>query len=777
MPSPPPSPVSSVSAGPSAAPRLQQEKLAALDAAIRDAVAANKTPGGVVWLEHAGEIHARAFGQRAVRPMPEPTTTDTIYDVASLTKVLATTTAIVQLAERGQLALDAPVARYLPAFATQGKEAVTLRHLLTHTSGLRAGLDLTPAWSGSAAALARAAQERLRHPPGSTFVYSDINFILLGEIVRVASGRTLDDYAAAEIFGPLQMRDTGFRPPAEKRNRIAPTEQTGGQLLHGVVHDPTARAMGGVAGHAGVFSTAADIARFCRMLLNGGELDGRRILSPATVATMTRVQTDGADRRGLGWDIDSRYSAPRGRWFPAGTSFGHVGWTGPSLWVDPASRSFVIFVTNRVHPDGRGDVVALRRTIGTLAAEAIGLDTTAVLNGVDVLVRDQFAPLRGLRVGLITNHTGRDRDGRATIDLLHQAPGVKLVALFSPEHGIRGEIDADVGDTKDARTGLPVYSLYGTSPPRTAGQSAADYDLAVIRARAPKPAQLRDVDALVFDIQDIGARFFTYASTLGAALEVAGREHKKFIVLDRINPVTGTRVEGPVLTRPPSFIGYHPIPVRHGMTLGELAMMFNAERRFGAEVTVIRAERWSRAQWLDEAGISWANPSPSMRSLTAASLYPGLCLIEHTSVSMGRGTLHPFEQFGAPYIDGERLAGELNAAGLAGVRFEPVRFTPRPELFPGPVNTLKLNGQDCGGVRVILTDRERANAVDVGIVAALTLQRLYPQQFKVADMARLLGDDATLAAIQAGRPLAEIRAVWAAGLAEFATRRARYLLY
>lgn len=761
----------------SAVGAFRPEKLTALDAAIAEAISAGKLPGGVLWLEQEGAMYRRAYGQRALVPVPESATEDTIYDAASLTKILATTPAILQLVERGQLDLDAPVARTLPAFAQGGKDKVTVRQLLTHTSGLRASLAVEPAWAGSTAAIELACAEPLRNLPGSTFLYSDINFIVLGELVRLASGHPLDDYAAREIFAPLKMADTGFRPSPEKLARIAPTERVDGKMLRGIVHDPTARRMGGVAGHAGVFTTAADLARFCRMMLGGGQLDGVRVLSSASVAEMTRVQTEGSDRRGLGWDIDSRYSGPRGRWFPAGSTFGHTGWTGGSAWIDPAAHAFVIFLGNRVHPDGKGDVIALRATLGTLAAEALGRDAGAVLNGIDVLVRENFAPLRGLKVGLITNQSGRDRQGRSTIDLLHAAPGVQLVALFSPEHGIRGMADQHVGDSVDEKTGLPIHSLYGSVARRGADQSAADYDLAVIQAWAPRPEHLQGIDALIFDIQDVGARFYTYASTLGAALEVAGREKKKFFVLDRVNPIGGSAVEGPVQTRHSSFVGFHPLPVRHGMTLGELARLFNAERGFGVDLTVVPCENWTRETWFDVTGLPWINPSPSMRSLTAAALYPGLCLLEGTSLSMARGTLRPFEQVGAPYVDGGQLAAAMNAAALPGVRFEAVRFTPQAGFYPGPAASLKYRDEECGGVRVILTDRARYAAVDIGLELALVLQRLYPSQFKVDDMARLLGHDETLQALRAGESLARIRARWTAGLARFETRRQPFLLY
>ena len=293
----------------------------------------------------------------------------------------------------------------------------------------------------------------------------------------------------------------------------------------------------------------------------------------------------------------------------------------------------------------------------------------------------------------------------------------------------------------------------------------------------PKPEQLRELDALVFDIQDVGARFYTYPATLGLALEAAGRDHKKFFVLDRINPITDAIVEGPVQTRAQNFIGFHPLPVRYGMTLGELAKMLNAERGYGADLTVIACENWSRDSWFDQTGLPWVNPSPSMRSPQEAALYPGTCLLEGTAVSVGRGTLAPFEQIGAPFIEGEKLAAEMNRAGLAGVRFDAVRFTPNPALYPGPAALLKLNGKVCNGVRIVVTDRARCAVVDVGLALALALQRLYPKDFKADDMARCVGDDETVAAIKAGKSLAEIKALWTARLAEFEARRKKFLIY
>jgi len=360
---------------------FRADKLAAMDAAIERAIASNKCPGGVLWVEREGVAYHKAYGSRALVPEQEPMTENTIFDAASLTKVAACTPAVMLLVERGLVQLDAPVATYIPEFTGGGKDAVTVRQLLNHTSGLRPDIETKSDWHGQAEAVRKACEEEKLHTtPGTAFKYSDINFFLLGEIVQRASQTPLEVFIQREIYGPLKMRDTGFLPPKEKLGRIAPTEaENGNPPWRGVVHDPTCRKMGGVAGHAGMFTTAADLARYARMLLNLGELDGVRVLKPETVKLMTSVQTppDVSVRRGLGWDIESSYSGPRGTKFPLG-SYGHTGWTGGSLWIDPFSKTFVIFLSNRNHPGG-GNVSGVRHELGTLAAEAvIGFDFSNV---------------------------------------------------------------------------------------------------------------------------------------------------------------------------------------------------------------------------------------------------------------------------------------------------------------------------------------------------------------------------------------------------------------
>jgi len=783
-----------------------------MDQVIAESIGKRQLPGAVVLVARKGRVAWRkAYGSRTIEPVREPMTPDTIFDVASLTKVVATATSIMILVERGKVRLSDPISNYIPELKGEGREKITIELLLTHRSGYAPDFDLKERWTGHDEAVKRLIKEPLRNPPGARFVYSDIGYIALGEVVRRVSGGTLDKFARLNIFVPLGMRHTSFRPSRALKKRIAPTEKRRGQMsylgdsaenagveaeewLRGEVHDPTSYRMNGVAGHAGLFSSADDLALYCQMILSGGQYRGVRILSPLSVAEMTRPRlvTEAGWTRGLGWDISTSFSTNRGDLFPLG-SFGHTGFTGTSIWIDPATRMFVVFLSNRVHPDGKGDVASLRGKVASIASGAVtdlavtakavleqsqyyealnrdlarftasrgqALSVTSlggsnaadaqVLTGIDVLERDGFKQLAGKKIGLVTNHTGKNRDGRQTIDVLNKAAGVELVALFSPEHGIRGSADEKVSDSKDEQTGLPIYSLYGET-------------------RRPKPEQLKGLDALVFDIQDIGTRFYTYISTLGYVMEEAAKAGLPVFVLDRPNPIGGIAVEGPIADADKlSFTAYHTIPVRHGMTIGELAQLFNQERKLDCDLRVIMMEGWQRAMWFDATNLTWVNPSPNMRSLTEATLYPGVGLLETTNVSVGRGTDTPFEVVGAPWLDGQRLASHLNVRGIAGARFVPVRFTPRGSVF---------QGKECGGINIIVTDRAQFRPVLAGIEMAAALRRLYPTEWKLDNYGRLLVNADTLERVTRGEPAEEIARSWSARLEEFRRARARALIY
>jgi len=742
-----------------------------LDAVVEAAVRDGLIPGAVLVIGHDGKIvHRKAYGNRALVPQREPMTADTIFDIASLTKVVATTPALMKLFEQGKLRINDPVTAYLPDFQG-GRSDITVRDLLTHFSGMRPDLDVEPPWSGYDTGIRRALIEKPTSPPATRFVYSDINFELLGEVVHRLSGKPLDEFARDAVFNPLGMKETGFHPPASLRARIAPTEidAATGAPFRGVVHDPTARYMGGVAGHAGVFSTAADLAKYAQMLLDGGS----KLFSPLTVKKFTSPNSppDQPILRGLGWDIDSGYSAPRGELFPIG-SYGHTGFTGTSLWIDPASKTYVILLTNSVHPKGGKNLSPLRSKIATVVAAAVGVPGAApayealeaagvrrmsapnheVLTGLDVMEASKFAELSGKRVGLITNHTGLNRAGQRNIDAM-RAAGVRLTALFSPEHGLTGKEDRpDVADDKDVASGLPVRSLYDNGRNRLT------------------PAMLRDVDVLVFDIQDAGARFYTYSCTMLYALEDAAKAKLPFYVLDRPNPVTGVHVEGPLLDdNLHSFTGCFAMPVRHGLTLGELATMANAEQKWGADLHVVKMKNWQRTDWFDSTGLPWTNPSPNLRSLNAAALYHGLALLEASpNYSVGRGTDAPFEQIGADWIHGAELAQFLNNWVLPGVRVYPTKFQPSSGPFAGKA---------IEGVRLVIINREQLNSVRVGLDVAYALQRLYPGKINFEACRFLLGSREVVDALKSGAAPGNIEERTREALQKFEERRRPYLLY
>jgi uncharacterized protein YbbC (DUF1343 family) len=717
---------------------------AALDAATEQAIHDGLIPGAVIIVGHDGKIvHRKAYGARALVPTRETATVDTIYDVASLTKVVATTPAIMKLYEQGKIKIDDPVTVYLPEFQG-GKSEITIRNLLTHYSGLRPDLDIDPAWSGYDTGIGKALIDKPAGPPGEKFVYSDINFELLGEIVRRVSGKPLDQFAREQIFEPLGMRDTTFKPAASLTPRIAPTEVdiSTGKPWRGVVHDPTARYMGGVAGHAGVFSTADDVARYAQAMLD------RQFFQSATVELFTSPASppDHPILRGLGWDIDSPYSSNRGDIFPRGTSYGHTGFTGPSVWIDPASKSFVVIMTNRVHPKGGRSINEWRRNIATIAASGLGLGPPnhATLTGLDVLEQEAFAALKGKRVGLLTNQTGVDRQGRRNVDVM-LAGGLKVTALYGPEHGIAGTQDQPtVADSRDQATGLPVFSLYANSRFRLT------------------PEMLKGVDTLVFDIQDVGVRFFTYNCTMLFALEAAAKANLPFYVLDRPDPITGTHVEGPMLDPDLQGItGCFSLPVRHGLTPGELATMGNAERGLHADLHVVKMKNWARGDWFDSTGLPWIDPSPNMRSLNAATLYPGLALIESSkNYSVGRGTDAPFEQIGADWIRGVELAEFLNARYIPGVRVYPTHLKPATE-----------------GVRFVITDRDRFDSIRLGLEVAYALHKLYPGKIDLELSKQLIGNRKVIDALKAGDDPRVIEQGLMDDIAAFMNRRRPFLLY
>jgi uncharacterized protein YbbC (DUF1343 family)/CubicO group peptidase (beta-lactamase class C family) len=693
-------------------------------------------------------------------------TTDTVFDMASLTKPVATATSVMILIERGQLRLQDKVAKFFPEFAANGKDNVTIEQLLVHSAGLIPDNALDDYDDGWTSAKPRICDLKLLAEPGTQFKYSDVGFILLGKIIESVTGKAVNEFAQEEVFQKLGMRDSGYLPADDLKARAATTEERDGEWLVGEVHDPRAAKMGGVAGHAGLFSTAEDLAKYAQMILQRGRAGGVQILSAAAINDMTRPRNINGQRRALGWDSKSAYSRNRAE-FMSDRAFGHGGFTGTAMWIDPGLDLYVIFLSTRLHPDGVGEVNDLAGRIGTIACAAIRNESVvrgspaavrgspdpalSVQLGIDVLAANDFKQLEGKRVGLITNHTGLDRNGKPTADLLRAAPNVKLVALFGPEHGIRGTEDRDgIADSVDQATGVPVYSLYGET-------------------RKPTPTQLEGIDTLVFDIQDIGTRFYTYESTMGLAMEAAAAASIEFVVLDRPNPIGGEIIEGPLLDEGrESFVGYHTLPVRHGLTVGELARMFVKERNIDVELTVIEMKGWRRRHYLFDTGLSWVNPSPNMRSLEAALLYPGIGLLETTNVSVGRGTDTPFEVMGAPWIREQELAQFVNSANPPGVRVVPIRFMP---------TSSKFKDEECRGLNFVITDWNTFRSFDLGMVVAEALRTLHRDDWQTDRYMRLLGNDDVYRRMLAGDNVDEILHFTEDHATQFRDRRKPFELY
>ena len=777
-----------------AAPPAAPVQFKTLDAVIEDAIEQGQCPGAVVVVGHHGRVvYKKAYGMRSLEPTREAMTLDTIFDVASLTKVVATTPSVLRLLELGQIRLNDPIATYLAEFAQNGKQDVTIRQLLTHFSGLPEDLDLKIPWSGAETAQQMAFASKLVTPPGATFRYSDINFEVLGFLVERVGKMPLDKYADAFVFQPLGMTETRFLPPPRWKRRIAPTEyDEQNQMLRGVVHDPTARRMGGVAGHAGLFSTAADLSKYAQALLD--EINAKPLRKPflraLTVTKSARPQQppDATSLRGLGWDIDSAFSSNRGELLPLG-SFGHTGFTGTSMWIDPYTETYVILLTNAVHPHVGHSVVALRSKVANVVVGALDLGkeihdknpllaitgyneaatgsrrmayrNATVLNGIDVLQASHFDALKPSaegaaprKIGVLTNQTGLDSTGRRTIDILNSVPGLKVAALFSPEHGALGLLDTtQVGNTTDTATGIPVYSVYGDTDAK----------------KRPDVEQLKQLDAVVIDIQDIGVRFWTYEATMGYFLEAAAQAGIEVVVLDRPNPITGSVVSGPIADADKLFFtSYYTIPLRHGMTFGELARFFNGEKNLGAKLTVVNMQGWQRGDWFDSTGQMWVNPSPNMRSLNEATLYPGVAMVEGSNVSVGRGTDTPFEVLGAPWIKSQEFASYLNNRHISGVRFVPTSFTPQSAVYAN---------QQCGGVNLFVTNRLALDSTELGLEIATALHKLYPNDFKLDRIARLIANQQTMDDLNAGVDPRFISSKWNEALETFLPIRDKYLLY
>ncbi|MEO7113915.1 MAG: exo-beta-N-acetylmuramidase NamZ domain-containing protein [Polyangiaceae bacterium] len=741
-------------------PPLYAIPIAKIDEAVEQAIAEAKIPGCVVAIGRRDSVLVeKAYGDRQIQPFREPMTVDTLFDLASITKPMATAASLMVLVDRGLVSLDDLASKFVPELKNFGKADITIRQIMTHTAGLRADTPLDDAKLGRAEMVRRAIAAPLRAKPGERVLYSDVGYLLIQEIVERVSKTSLDRFAHDFLYAPLAMNETMFNPPAEFRVRAATTESRDGAWIRGVVHDPRAYYSGGVAGHAGLFSTAHDVGRFARAMLHGGELDGARVLTPHAVDTFFAPNDLPGAIRATGWDIQSAFSSNRGTMLSR-RAVGHGGYTGTSIWIDPQYDLFVIVLSNRVHPDGKGAVNALAAKIADIAVSAIPsakptilkavCDKEDVLTGIDVLERGKFDELRGAHVALLTNQTGRDKSGTRTIDLLRAADDIDLVSIWTPEHGVEGAVDDKVADSVDEATGVPVYSLYGAR-------------------LSPNDDMLNGIDTVVVDLQDAGTRFFTYASTMHRAMKVVAPRGIHFMILDRPNPIDGVTIGGPVSSHAfASFVNHLDLPVRHGLTLGELAELANSDEHLGARLEVVRMIGYRRTASYDDTNLAWVNPSPNLRSVTEALLYPGIGLLEGGNISVGRGTETPFEIVGAPWVDAKALAHALGNDALLGASFSAIDFTPTSSSFANEV---------CHGVKITVTDRGHVDPIRIGVAIARELQLASPTTWKLDGIASSLANAKTLDAIRAGKNVNDIQATWSNDLAAFRAKREKYLLY
>ncbi len=676
-----------------------------LHKALREAVSKAKCPGGVAYVGAKDETYFfEAEGRRQVTPKPLPAERLTVYDLASLTKVIATTTAVMLLRDDGVLALDQPVSEHIPV---PSLSRFTIRNLLTHTSGLYAWHADYKDVHSVTEFVQRCADIEPDWEPGTRRRYSDPGFLLLGMVVELASRDSLDAFCRKRIFEPLGMKDTTFNPPPAMRERCAATAWCSwrGRVMRGEVHDENAYAVGGVSGHAGLFSTAPDVARFCRTLLAG------ELLKETTLAEMTRLgQVACYPWQGLGWQLDPWRGGPQG-YLPSRAAFGHTGWTGTSMWMDRDTGLFAILLGNTCHPDREHrDSETFRRTFydGVAARFYPGRGNTHT--GLDRLVLDDFAPLREKRIALLTHHAAVDELGRPILDVLKLAPDVHVKVVYSPEHGLRGQAEAGESVGGQTAPGMEVISLYG-------------------RRRRPSRDELAGVDLFVVDLQDVGARYYTYPATMRECLAACGEAGTPVLLLDRPNPLGGAVIEGPAADEAGSPVCYAHIPVRHGMTLGELATLFLAREWPGPKpaLTVHPLDGWTPDFLFDSCSLPWLAPSPNIPTPETALVYIGMCLFEGTNLNEGRGTDTPFQLIGAPWLRPDVVLKEVEAEWTTGLQLTPDNYTPR--AIPGKAIKPRYKDETCQGIRIDVTDPGMARPFTLAVALIQAIRRVHPAEF------------------------------------------------
>ena len=718
-----------------------------LQQALAEAVRVSGAPGAVACVGDIRQIFAlEATGLRQRVPAPLPAQKDTPYDLASLTKVIATTTALMLLWEEGKLDLDAPAGRYLPVPAFN---RFTVRQLMTHTAGLPPGFP----WYKTAASMnemiQRAAALDLDAPPGTRRRYSDIGFMILGKLVEVVAGNALDAFCLSRIWKPLGMTRTGFRPPPEWAPLCAATEECAwrGRVMVGEVHDENAFAAGGVSGHAGLFSTAGDLALFCSALLSGG------ILKEKTVEMMTRLDhLPFYPWQALGWKVDPWPCGSEG-FLPARTAFGHTGWTGTCLWLDRRTGLFAILLSNTCHPSRNGrENSALRRTFYQAVANRFYVNRCNTHTGLDRMIWDDYEAFSGARIALLTHQAALTQQALRVLEALEFAPSIRLQRIYTPEHGLYGQAEAGA-PVRGQAAPVPITSLYG-------------------ERKRPAAAELKEVDYLVVDLQDVGARYYTYAHTMKECLAACAETRTPVFVLDRPNPLGGTVLEGPVAAVYGSPVCWAPVPVRHGMTLGEMAVYFQNTTFKGTklDVRVNTLDSWSRDRLFSECALPWAPPSPNIPLPETALLYVGMCLFEGTSLNEGRGTDTPFHLAGAPWLDTRSVLGMLEDGDCAGLAVRSTLYTPR--ALPGKAANPRFKDALCHGIRVSVVEPAKARPFTFAVALLRAIRRVHPDHFAwTSSFDTLAGGPWLREQIEGGATAAQIATAAAADIAAFGKTR------
>ena len=693
-------------------------------------------PGAVAYVGKNDEVFFfGGVGKKSLMPIEEDLTVDTIYDLASLTKVVATTTAIMLLYQQGKISLDDPLSKYVSVSKFKN---ILIKHLLTHSSGLPAYAEWYREINSFEDFLIKLYKEDLLFLPGSAHLYSDFGFILLGHIVEVVSGTDLGTFCKSNIFQPLKMTSTFFKVPEEFVERCAPTEMCSWRkkVVRGKVHDENAYAMGGICGHAGLFSTAEDLAKFCRTMIYRKLLKCEVIEEMATTKIISNYPW-----QVLGWKTDPFWDSIEGV-LPFRTALGHTGFTGTCMWWDRVSGYYSILLSNSCHPSRfRRDNKKLRKTFYNGVSVLINPKKLNVHPGVDVLVRDEFKILQGAKVGLLTNSSALSAYGTSTLEILTSSDRFKVVCLFTGEHGLRVSEEAGKGESNREWEGIPIVDIF----------SKGKYQ--------EKVNLLRRTDWIVIDMPDIGARYYTYIASVRKILSLAVEYNIKVLVLDRPNPLGGEVLEGPL---PESdFISdvcWGGVPIRHGMTLGESCIFLkeNVKDLRKVNLRIVKVDGWFRDLMYDRVDLQWIPPSPNIPDFETSLCYVGTCLFEGTNLSEGRGTEFPFRMIGAPWFNAEKILQLLPKYAFEGVELSVCEFVPKP--ISGKVSHPKYMGDKCNGIKIKVTEPYLFRPFTTAYELLLSISREYEDEFKFTDFFdKLAGGNFIRKSIESGYSFKSIK--------------------